>query len=757
MRLTRAIWGLLATTLVVVGAATWWWTRPRAPEPAWVGAATVLAGDGRFSEPFGLAVHPDGGIYVSDAGTSHRIRRIAPDGAVTTVAGGGRGFVDGSRAGARFATPSAVAVAPDGSLVVADTGNHAIRRVTVDGIATTIAGDGSPGYLDGPAAQARFRAPIGVAVAPSGRIIVADTYNDRIRAIDTDGQVRTLAGGDSTTLATAAHDRRPSTTGYRDGNGPEARFDTPCGVAVDAQGRIVVADSGNGLLRIIAADGVVSTLDAPAGMLDRPMGLAVDAHGDLIVADESGRVVLLTMAGGARLLAGNGAGFANGVAGEAQFRRPSSVALLDPLPEERRAHAAIVVADAGNALVRLLTPTPRETVEHGPAAPSVPRPPVTAASVPDVGRSWPWGAVLFPPTPMPVPAPAFDAEAFARVPLLWPVAPLEGPHEIAGTFGEARGGAGQERFHAGLDIREIQGTPVRAVRDGIVSSPFATFAFDTINEALRIGDLTYVHIRVGRSMADARRPKAVADGARFAPTYDPEGEMVGMRAMRGAFFSTGEVIGSVNAFNHVHLNVGWAGEEHDPLRFRLVQFRDGIAPTIPAGGVRLFDESWRPLNPDRLGPARGRGRARRPTRLPPLEPVLVSGRIRIVVDAWDQADGNKAYRRLGLSGAGYQVLDRGGVPVVGYETARETIRFDRVRRNADAARLVYATGSGIPVYGASRTQFLYVVTTEYQDGVATPRLWDTTTLVPGAYVLRVFALDSSGNRTTRDLEVVVGR
>ena len=79
-----------------------------------------------------------------------------------------------------------------------------------------------------------------------------------------------------------------------------------------------------------------------------------------------------------------------------------------------------------------------------------------------------------PSPPPPRVTPAFDAEAFARTPLLWPVAPLEGPHEVAGTFGEARGDAGQERFHAGLDVREEQGTLVRAVRDGIVSSPIAT-------------------------------------------------------------------------------------------------------------------------------------------------------------------------------------------------------------------------------------------------------------------------------------------
>ena len=261
MRLTRVIWALLALALVVALAATWLLTRPAAPEPPWVGAVSVLAGDGRdgwldgsaddarFSEPFGLAATPDGRLFVSDAGSSHRIRQIAADGAVTTVAGGGRGFADGRGSEARFATPSGIALAPDGTLVVADTGNHAIRRVTANGVVTTIAGDGISGYVDGPSAQARFNAPVGVAVDAAGRIIVADTYNDRIRVIDPDGQVRTLAGGGNDGRATsptaASDDGRAGSPSpadsnggaarHRDGPGPDARFDTPCGVAVDAR------------------------------------------------------------------------------------------------------------------------------------------------------------------------------------------------------------------------------------------------------------------------------------------------------------------------------------------------------------------------------------------------------------------------------------------------------------------------------------------------------------------------------------------
>src|SRR5688572_29803799 len=182
-----------------------------------------------FAEPFGIAIAPNGVIYVADGG-SHRVRRITVEGRVETLVGGVRGFHDGPGTAARFDTPSAIALDAAGVLYVADTGNHAVRRITPDGVVETLAGDGSAGDADGSAA--RFNGPVGVAVDGSGRVIVADTYNDRIRAIAGDGTVTTLAGG--------------PVPGAEDGMAAEARFDTPCGVHVDATGAIYVADTGNG-------------------------------------------------------------------------------------------------------------------------------------------------------------------------------------------------------------------------------------------------------------------------------------------------------------------------------------------------------------------------------------------------------------------------------------------------------------------------------------------------------------------------------
>jgi murein DD-endopeptidase MepM/ murein hydrolase activator NlpD len=734
----------------------WWrWTqtRPRPLGANWESKVIVLAGDGvastrdggaaraRFANPFGVAVAADGTVYVADGGETPTIRRIArpakaddkgvlakvggavkaaawaaldllgdPDVAsananevVSTLAGGEYGFADGVGAEAKFATLSGLAIDASGTLYVADTGNNAVRRITPDGRVSTIAGDGVAGYQDGPGPQARFNGPIGIAVDTSGRVIVADTYNDRLRAIAPDGTVTTIAGS--------------AEPGLLDGAADLARFDTPCGVAIDASGRIYVADTGNNIIRIVdqtaqqdatgAAAAAVATTSPKAIIttvstaswafpeaLVRPVGITVNPTGDLYITDDRGRIVEITSHGATRTLAGSTPGFHDGVGGEARFRHPSGIAHAGP--------GQLIVADAGNALVRLVGARTRMAIRP-PASPSI--------------------------------APRFDADRFGRQPLLWPIAPQEGPHELAGTLGEARGSQGSERFHAGIDVRIEDGTPVHAVRDGIVTEPIATDDFGSLNEWLRIGEVSYIHIRAARG-----RDNEPFDPARFVETRDAmTGKVVRIRVKRGARFSTGDIVGSVNRFNHVHLNVGWAGEEYNPLRFGLLQFEDTVPPAIARGGVLLYDEFGEPLK------TRVKGR------------LAVSGRVMVVVDAWDQADGNRPNRRLGLYDLGYQVLTSDGQPAPGFEQVRETLRFDRSVSDVEAVRLVYAPGSGIPFYGGRRTRFLYVVTNTFRDGVAEPGYWDTTSLGPGNYILRAWATDISGNPAVvnRDLPVVI--
>jgi hypothetical protein len=345
-------------------------------------------------------------------------------------------------------------------------------------------------------------------------------------------------------------------------------------------------------------------------------------------------------------------------------------------------------------------------------------------------RRWP---VRLPASP--AVHPQFDFAAFAQTPLLWPIDPQTGPFEITGTLGEMRGSEGGERFHAGLDIHADEGTLVRAIRDGVVSDPIAASAFNTLNEAVRIGPLVYVHQRVGRTRSE------VFDDPRLAPIYDHSGKLTRMRVKRGARYEVGEPIGTTNAFNHVHLNIGWPLEEINPLATRLVQYLDTVQPTIAPRGLHIVDEAGTELK------ARARGR------------LLVSGRVHIVVDAWDQVDGNRKDRRLGLYRLGYQVLRSTGEPAAGFEQMKETLRFDRLVPDDEAARLAYAPGSGIPFFGRRRTRFLYDVTNEMRGGVARPGVWDTTGLPAGDYVVRVLATDISGNVAigNRDLAVTVRR
>lgn len=136
----------------------------------------------RFNYPQGIAIAADGTLYIADT-NNHRIRAIAPSGAVTTVAGGTAGNQDGVGTAARFTNPNAITIASNGTLYVADTNNHSIRKITPDGTVTTIAGNGSAGYANGAGTAAQFNTPRGIAIGSDGRLYVADTANHRIRVL----------------------------------------------------------------------------------------------------------------------------------------------------------------------------------------------------------------------------------------------------------------------------------------------------------------------------------------------------------------------------------------------------------------------------------------------------------------------------------------------------------------------------------------------------------------------------------------------
>jgi ABC-type branched-subunit amino acid transport system substrate-binding protein/sugar lactone lactonase YvrE len=250
--------------------------------PAPVGAAQVsssegvvstLAGDGeaghrdgpvaqaQFNAPTDVAVDAAGVIYVADS-RNNCIRAISPDGVVTTLAGNGeRGFQDGPPDQAQFDGPSRLAVDAGGNLYVCDSldreyrGNHAIRRITPDGVVTTVAGNGQPGLADGPLAEARFYHLGGMDVDAVGNLYVADVLSERIRVITPQGMVYTLAG--------------TGASGYADGPGPKATFLWPKGVVLAGAGRLYVADCASNRIRVI---------DLPQSLVAAPPSPAPDPY-----------------------------------------------------------------------------------------------------------------------------------------------------------------------------------------------------------------------------------------------------------------------------------------------------------------------------------------------------------------------------------------------------------------------------------------------------------------------------------------------
>lgn len=197
----------------------------------------------RFNSPYGITVDATGNVYVADQ-SNHRIRKITPAGEVTTIAGSTMGYIDGAGTSAQFKYPTGVILDATGNLIVADTQNNRIRKITPTGAVTTLAGS-AQGFADGNGAGAQFYWPHGLAFNANGALIVTDEKNNRVRKITTTGVVSTLAG---TGIA-----------GYANGTATVAQFYSPIGIAVAPDGTIYITDANN--QRIRKFTGTLATTD----------------------------------------------------------------------------------------------------------------------------------------------------------------------------------------------------------------------------------------------------------------------------------------------------------------------------------------------------------------------------------------------------------------------------------------------------------------------------------------------------------------
>ena len=304
------------------------------------------AGQAQLSAPFDVAADGAGNVYFAEY-TNHRIRKVDAAGTITTFAGTGEfglGGDGGPAVEAPLGYPRGVAVDGAGNVYISPRG-LGIGKVDSTGTITTIAGTERDGFGGdgGPASQARFHYPAGIAVDVAGNLYIADSGNHRIRKIDATGTITTIAG------RTFSGDGGPAS---------QAQLSEPEGVAADRAGNVYIADSNNHRIRKVDATGTITTIagtgesdfsgdggPAVEASLRYPRGVAVDGLGNLYIADTSnGRIRRVDFAGTITTIAGGGVGGDGGPASQAQFREPGDVA-VDGLGN-------LYIADRNNQRIR---------------------------------------------------------------------------------------------------------------------------------------------------------------------------------------------------------------------------------------------------------------------------------------------------------------------------------------------------------------------------------------------------------------------
>jgi len=346
------------------------------------GAATSA----QLAGPISLWVDSSGNLYIADE-NNNRIRKVSA-GTITTIAGNGtKGYAGDGLAATNAATelnlPNAIALDKSGNLYIVDSGNYVIRKVVSGGTISTIAGDNLTssqvgagfGGDNGPATMAQLGLCSGIAVDGAGNVYISDTGNNRVRKVDTSGNITTVVNGGISGGAVGS-----SGDG---GLAVQAHINNPEGLAMDAAGNLYIADTNNNKIRKVSPNGLISTFagdpfnlpgfsgdggPAIGAQLNHPQGVAVDAAGNLYIADHSNsRIRMVSPSGTISTIAGNGKFGYTGDGGPA-----TSAALNFPDDIAVDAKGNVYVADYQNQVVRLLTP---------PAQPAGSPPAISAGGV----------------------------------------------------------------------------------------------------------------------------------------------------------------------------------------------------------------------------------------------------------------------------------------------------------------------------------------------------------------------------------------
>jgi len=278
------------------------------------------ANDSLFMYPYGITISHDGTLYVADTG-NHRIRKISTNGIVSTVAGSTKGFKDGNANNSLFDFPCGITISYDETLYVADRNNHRIRKISTNGIVSTVAGS-TDGFKDGNTNNSLFSYPCGITISHDGTLYVTEEFNYRIRKISK-GIVSTVTG---------------STHGFKDGNTNDSSFFNSLGIAISHDGTLYVVDRSNHRIRKISTSGIVSTVAGSTrgykngnvndSLFNCPRGITISHDGTLYVADRNNhRIRKISTSGIVSTVAGSTQGFKDGNANESLFNYPQGIAI----------------------------------------------------------------------------------------------------------------------------------------------------------------------------------------------------------------------------------------------------------------------------------------------------------------------------------------------------------------------------------------------------------------------------------------------